>query len=397
MARPLELEPYRMPSGRWQVNVIAKLSPTGKRQRVTFGSKQAARAHIEELKARRDNLAAINRTLSPAQLLDAAAAFDLLAEHPLVTLTDAASAYLELAKTRGASVTVAELFKLFRKAKKRRSKSYQRDIRWASDRMVAFNGKLASDVTRNDIALAVAGLPDSSRNNVLRALRALFRYGHDLGYVKELPVRRNDFAEIKRTEIDVLPVAKIRRLFETAREHDRELLPLLLVETFCGVRPAEAARVQWSDIDLLRGRLTIRAAISKTGTARPIELAPCALAWFGLCTAATSGPIMPWSESVLRSRMRKVRYLAGHRGAGARWTPGSLRDAFCSYHLSHHGSIDRLITESGHTNLRTTKDHYLGLVSKEAAAEFWNLFPPATEEKVVPFSKAPYTLATQHN
>ena len=57
MARPLELEPYRLPSGRWQVNVIARLSPTGKRQRISFPSKQAALGYVEELKARRDNIA----------------------------------------------------------------------------------------------------------------------------------------------------------------------------------------------------------------------------------------------------------------------------------------------------------------------------------------------------
>jgi hypothetical protein len=136
MARPLELEPYRLCSNRWQVNVIARLSPTGKRQRVTFSTKQAALAHIEELKVRRDNIAAVDRTLSPAQLIDAVAALEVLADHPLVSLTDAAKAYLELSKTRSASVTVADLFALFRQAKKHKSSSYQRDIRWASDRML---------------------------------------------------------------------------------------------------------------------------------------------------------------------------------------------------------------------------------------------------------------------
>jgi hypothetical protein len=67
--------------------------------------------------------------------------------------------------------------------------------------------------------------------------------------------------------------------------------------------------------------------------------------------------------------------------------PGACRDGFCSHHLSYYGSIDRLITDAGHTSLRTTKDHYLGLVSKEEAAKFWNLFPPAKgREKVIPFS-----------
>jgi len=92
MARPLELKPHRMANGRWHVNVIAALAPNGKRQRLLFDSRQAALAHIEELKARRDNLSVTNRTLSSGQLLDAAAAYELLAGHPSVSLTDAALA-----------------------------------------------------------------------------------------------------------------------------------------------------------------------------------------------------------------------------------------------------------------------------------------------------------------
>jgi integrase len=186
---------------------------------------------------------------------------------------------------------------------------------------------------------------------MLRTLRALFRYGHDLGYLKEVPIRRNDFVEIKRTEIDVSPVAKIRRLLEAVLHHDPGLLPLLLIETFCGVRPEEAVRVLWGDIDLLRGRLTIRAANSKTGTARSIRLASCARAWFDLCTRLPAASlIISDSDSRLRTRLRKVRYHAGYRGAGTEWPPGALRDAFCSYHLAYHSSIDRMIAEAGHAN-----------------------------------------------
>ena len=185
----------------------------------------------------------------------------------------------------------------------------------------------ASDITRVHIANAVAGMPDSSRNAVLRALRALFRFGHDLGYLTELPVRRY-FAEIKREELEILSVGKIRSLLETALLQDLELLPLLLVEVFAGVRPAEAVRLQWSDLNFLKGRLTVRAAISKTGTARPIKLEPCALAWFRRYMASGSprtGALMALAEPVLRRRLRKLRYLAGFRGASAHWEPGSFR------------------------------------------------------------------------
>jgi integrase len=340
---------------------------------------------IEELKARRDNIAAIP-TLSVSDLLDAAAALELLGDLNGVTLVQAVRSFVQGERARGASVTVAELFSQFRKAKQTKSAPYRNDIRWANDRMQAFLDIKASDITRVHISDAVAGMPDSSRNAVLRALRALFRFGHDLGYLTELPVRRSDFAEIKRKELEILPVGKIRSLLETALIHDLELLPMLLAEAFGGVRPAEAARLQWSDLDFLKGRLTVRAAISKTGTARPIKLEPCALDWFRRYRASggpRTGALMTLAEPALRRRLRKLRYLAGFRGAGAHWTPGALRDAFCSYHLCHFGSIDRLIEEAGHTSLRTTKDHYLGLVSAEAAAEFWDMLPPGEKGKII--------------
>lgn len=386
MARPLELKASKdSGAGKWRVNVPPGLSESGRRERRFFDTQGSATAFIEELRCRRDNLAAIDRTLSPAQLLDAAAALNILADYPQTSLLEAARGYLAALKMRSGSITLGELFARFLEAKRYKSKFYLRDIGWASDRLAPLRGRLVSDISRRELTAILAPLPDSSRNNMLRTLRALFRYGHDLGYLQELPVRRSDFAPVKKNQIEVLPVRKLRRLLEAALEHEPDLLPLLPVEIFCGVRPAEAVRILWSDIDLVRGRLTIRAAISKTGTARSIQLAPCALAWIKLC-APGKGPIITDSESRLRTRLRKVRYHAGYRGAGVHWTPGSLRDAFCSYHLAHYGSIDRLITEAGHSDLRTTRDHYLGLVSPEQAAKFWNLLPPGHSKKVIQFA-----------
>jgi hypothetical protein len=259
MARPLKLKPHKdQRTGKWRVNVIAELSVLRKRERRLFDTQAAALEFVEELKARRDNIAAIPE-LSVSDLLDAAAALELLSALDGVTLVHAVRSFVQGEKARSASVTVADLFSQFRKAKQTKSASYQRDIRWANDRMQAFVDLKASDITRAHISDAIAGMPDSSRNGVLRALRALFRFGLDLGYLTELPVRRSDFADIKRKELEILSVGKIRSILETALNQDLELLPLLLVEVFGGVRPAEATRLIWSDLDLIMGRLTIRA------------------------------------------------------------------------------------------------------------------------------------------
>lgn len=385
MARPLELKAYRLPDGKWRVNVAAPLSSTGKRQQRFFDTAGLAKGFIEELKVRRDNMTALPQ-LSASELVDAAAALELLNDqYPDVTLVSAVRDYLEVELQRGRSCSVAELFERFCTAKATKSLSYKRDLRWAYARMKSFMELTASDITPIHVAQAVAGMPDSSINNVLRSLRAIFRYALDMGWITTVPIRRGDFTHIPRKEVEVLPPAKIRRILEAALEHDLELLPLLLVQTFAGVRPAEAARLQWSDIDLSRAMVTIRAAISKTHSGRSIRLAECALAWFSCCTVGT-GPIAPGSPQILQARMRKVRYSAGYRGAAAPWRPGGLRDAFCSYHCAHYGDVSRLTLEAGHASLVTTRNHYLGVVTSEVAAEFWNLFPPGHQANVVQFA-----------
>jgi integrase len=79
-----------------------------------------------------------------------------------------------------------------------------------------------------------------------------------------------------------------------------EIEPLLLVETFAGIRPEEAVRLGWHDISLPRAKVTLRADNTKTGGAREIELAPSALAWFELYLASGyphPGSLLPFSIS----------------------------------------------------------------------------------------------------
>lgn len=111
MARPLELKACKDPqTGKWRVNVIERLSPSGRRERRFFDTRTAALAYVEELKARRDNIAALP-ALSPAQLLDAAAALELLSEeHPDITLLHAVRGFIVSQRERGASVSVGKLF-----------------------------------------------------------------------------------------------------------------------------------------------------------------------------------------------------------------------------------------------------------------------------------------------
>lgn len=188
MARPFKLKASKdSDSGKLRVNVPPRLSSSGRRERRFFDTHGAANEFIEELKCRRNNLSAIDRTLEPAQLLDAAADLNVLRDYPQTTLLEAARGYLEVLESRTASITLSELFGRFTQAKKYKSKRYLRDIKWVNDRLRPLHTRLVSSITRRELAAALGPLPDSSRNNMLRTLRALFRYGHDFEAISRQP------------------------------------------------------------------------------------------------------------------------------------------------------------------------------------------------------------------
>jgi integrase len=361
MGRRLELKPHKNKDGTFSVNVPDWLSVTGRRSRRSWPTKVEALRFIEELKARKDNLTT-TKDLSPAQLLDAHLAFVELADCPGTSLLDCVKFYRERYAAQAKSVTLEELFNQVLQAKADLSDSYKRDIRWVQGRLAGLSDRSVSEITRTDILEALAEFPESSRNNHLRTLSGVFRFAKDRDYLTEVPLRASDRTKKKRQEIEVLAVSEVRALLETALQYDLNLLPLLLVETFCGVRPAEARRLLWTDVDFLRKRLTVRAAVSKTASARSIILEPCALAWFELYSkrgGACTGLLSPFASHTGHNRLVKIRARSGYYGRD--WRPGALRDSFCSNHLAHFDNIDRLLREAGHTNLQTNQGSLLGL------------------------------------
>ena len=394
MGALLKFRARQLPDKTWTVNVPPRLSETGKRQRRFFPTKAAAFSFIEELKSREAYTLVIPE-LSVPQLYDAAEAFKLLGDRTDVRLADSVRLYLEIEGTRQRSVSLKNLFEQYVATRvKDRSHQYiltlERACRW----MAPLHHRLVCDLTREEVLASFEGLSESTRNFLRQMLRVVLGYGQAAGYLKELPIRPIDFRRTNRNreEVQVMTPGDVRQLLETCLASVPDMFPLVLTETFCGVRSAEVARLSWNDIDLLRNRLTIRAAVSKTNAGRTIDLQPVAVAWFGRYIELGHPRTGPFTTLLatggVSSRMRGLRFMLGYRGKnGAKgeaktWRPGLLRDTFASCHLAYFDSIDKLLKEMGHTNFAMTRNHYLGAVTKEQASEFWNLFP-SSGEKIV--------------
>ena len=385
MGRRLKLEPHRTPGGKWEVNVIARISETGNRYRRYFDTRAAAIGFCEELKARRDNLAGSAGVLSPAQIVDAHGAFELLADYPELTLNEVVRGYLVVHRQKNASIPFLDLYNLFLQAKAHRSLKYRTELKWIRDRLEPLHKTLACDIGVRNLEPILDIMTPSVRNATIRYTKAVLNFGLKRHYLAENPVNRLEPVELERREVEIVPVPKVQAMLNHALASDRELLPFLVLGFFCGIRPeGELMKLRWTDVDLTDRIITIRPEVSKTRRRRFVDIAPNAVAWVeeyqrrgGKCA---DGPIAPTGSVELLRQRRK----ANQEAAGITdWPQQAMRHTYCSCWLAVHHDINKLVLQSGHSDVNTMWESYHRGVKKAEAQEFWAITPPVAEERKI--------------
>jgi integrase len=372
-------------AAQWRVNVPAELSETGKRQRLFFPTHKHAQAECERLKARKHNFGASLERLSASQIVEAAQAFELLEDHPQVSLKDAVRAYLEMLTARAKSISLAKLFELYLAVKTARTPKYLRALRNTRDRFEKLHVLLVCDITPADLEAILTRMPEGSRNAVMRHLRAVFRFGVKRGVLASDPIARLDFAERPRKEVETVSVDHVSKMLGHALENDLELLPFLVLGFFCGIRPdGELQKLLWTDVDLTDAIVTIRPAVSKTRRRRFIELSENAKAWleqYQLRGGSRERLVVRYSPQQLRTRRRANREAAGITN----WPQQGMRHSFCSYWLAQHGDVNKLVLLTGHDDPDTMWRHYHRGTKKTDAEKFWAIKPLVMQPNIVAF------------
>ncbi len=192
------------------------------------------------------------------------------------------------------------------------------------------------------------------------------------------PVNALDKRRTTEQEILALPVRDLRAILRCCevRPNYRCLIPYVAIMAWAGIRPTEAARLTWGDIDMAEGVVEVRACNSKTGGTRHVEMHPTLRAWLTTwrpegTTAATPIPPIGW----LPSRMCKMRRNAGLSSA---WQPDCMRHSYATYYLKARlGSLEQLQANMGHTTLHLLRTRYLNMrgVTAASAAAWWSLQP----------------------
>jgi integrase len=171
----------------------------------------------------------------------------------------------------------------------------------------------------------------------------------------------------------VLTVAECEALLRSAETYKRGLLvPYVAVCIFAGLRPFEAARLTWAQVNLADGEIRLEAIQTKTKRSRVVSVGTTLKAWLEAYQGKAFFPVN-W-----RRHFDAVKDAAGFSsrdGNGAKqWEPDILRHTAISHFFRECGSYGRTAEAFGNSEA-IIKQHYQGRVSSEETKAFYGILP----------------------
>ena len=203
-------------------------------------------------------------------------------------------------------------------------------------------------------------------------VRNLFNWLIRQDVVMENPVMRLEKINLDPFDPYVLTIDECRKTLNLCREKHPEVLPLLTLNLFCGIRPSETRRLKSGkgrgcNFDWEDNEVVFKAKQTKTKMRRFVEMSDNCLAWLNL--QELNLPIVnanhKW-DRFLQNAKKALEYEA--------WPHDCIRHSFCSYGLRQSGNAGKIALQAGHTE-QVMFRHYLKLVNKADAEKFWNIFP----------------------
>jgi integrase len=286
-------------------------------------------------------------------------------------------------RVRRCNTTVAELAKEVIEAKRRDGHS-QRHISDLTQRLGRFcrdfGGQPIAGIANVDVLDGwLRALPYSpqSRVNYRAILGVLFNYAKKRRMIEHNPIESIDKPKLPNKPPEIFTVDELRALLETATRIAPDIVPMLAIGAFAGLREAEIKRLDWSEVDLARGHIEIKAAKAKSARRRIVPIQSNLAAWLRPYSGRT-GPVVPLGA---RGKLDRVRKEAGL----ARWPNNGLRHSFASYRLAATADAPRVAHDLGHTSPQMLYSTYREVVRPEEAERYWQIAPVTESANVVAF------------
>jgi integrase len=301
------------------------------------------------------------------------------------TLLDAVKSYLANHRGDGPPPKPArfdEAAKLYHafKVAQGKSRSHCKNIHSRLDRLVEElpAGVLLDELTAGQLENAVLdfGLAPKTRNEYRIMLANLYSWGakQNPPLVPKgfNPAREMERYDVQRNEIEFLHVADLRRILAALPAKRPDLVPLVVLVCFAGLRPSEAVRLDWNEVGEDYIRLPARK--SKTGFGRQIPVQPNLKQWLAQWRKG-SGLICP------KVSLGHINDAIRH-ACGLRLSHDAMRHGYGTHRQVVLKNIAAVAGEMGNT-VGVCRQHYANPFCTEREANEWFAIGPVTVDNIL--------------
>jgi integrase len=204
-----------------------------------------------------------------------------------------------------------------------------------------------------------------TRNSMLRCIKVLFSFAKGQNYLPDEKTTAVEVIPQVRVKLDDATIFSPEEMTTLLHNAPPELVPILAIGAFAGIRMAELERLDWKAVDLDRKFIEIRAGQAKTASRRVIPISDNLVAW--LTPLERKGKIV-------RTKELQTHVPALARALKMEWPRNVLRDSFISYRIAVVQSADQVALESGNSPSIIFK-HYRELTTPEIAEKWFAIVP----------------------
>lgn len=191
------------------------------------------------------------------------------------------------------------------------------------------------------------------------------------------PGKEMERCKIKHGDVKFLRVSELNRILTSLPAKRPDLLPLVTLVCFAGLRPSEAARLEWNEVgdDYIR----LPGFKSKTGHPRQIPIRPNLKLWLALWRKE-SGLVCP--DVSLEHVNTAIR-----RHSGVRLSHDAMRHGYGTHRQRVVNNVGQVAEEMGHSMV-ICRRHYLNAFCTDAEATAWFSLVPQKPANVIELSNS---------
>jgi integrase len=248
------------------------------------------------------------------------------------------------------------------------SKVYLRLLKTTLTRFAAkFPGDLIEvDTHQIDAWLRSLDVALCTRNSMLRCIKIFFSYARSRNYLPEERKTAAENLKVSKVVTENSEIFSPETMTRILHHASADLIPILAIGAFSGIRMAELNRLDWSAVDLDRRIIELRAGQAKTGSRRVIPITDNLAAW--LEPLERKGKVVPSVKAHHRAVSDLVASLK------IEWPRNVLRHSFISYRIAKVKSADQVALEAGNSPSIIFKN-YRELTTEEEADKWFAIMP----------------------